>query len=159
MTQYNRKDYVQLRNEKWGDEYYTILDTIDRLIEIIRDKYGSLCKASVHYGKSYAYFTYTLYTACKAPRTKTLKELCEFLNVSMDYVVFGTNKEEYTGPKEITYKNFIDMYNTVYKGRKCSSVSSLLSMYNKTGHLQVPLKYLIKVAREQKVTIDWLIGG
>lgn len=77
----------------------------------------------------------------------------------MNYVVFGKDREEYTGPKEITYKNFIDMYNTAYKGRKCSSISSLLSMYNKTGHLQVPLKYLIKVAREQKVTIDWLIGG
>lgn len=156
---YPRKDYVQMRNEKWKDEYYTLLDTVDRLIELLKEKYESLPKASIAFGKSSTYFSARLQSSCAAPRTKTIKDICQLLNVNINYVVFGTDRGGYDGPSKITYKNFIDTYHNVYKGRKCSSISTILSSWDTRKHRQIPLKYLIKVAREQKVTIDWLIGG
>lgn len=156
---YPRKDYVQMRNEKWKDEYYTLLDTVDRLIELLKEKYDSLSKASVAFGKTSTYFSASLQSNCVAPRTKTIKDICQLLNVNINYAVFGTDRRGYDGPIEITYKNFIETYHNVYKGRKCSSISTILSSWDTRKHKHIPLKYLIKVAREQKVTIDWLIGG
>lgn len=156
---YPRKDYVVMRNECWKDEYYTLLDTVDRLIELLKEKYESLPKASVAFGKTSSYFSARLQSNCAAPRTKTIKDICQLLNVNINYVVFGTDRGGYEGPVEITYKNFIDTYNNVYKGRKCSSISTILSNWDTRKYKQIPLKYLIKIAREQKVTIDWLIGG
>lgn len=154
-----RIDYLRLRNEKWKDEYYTLLDAVDRLIELLKERYGSLCKASLAFGKSVTYFSSRLQSCCAPPLTKNIASVCRLLNVNIDYVVFGTNRGEYKGPAELTYKNFINTYHTAYKGRKCDSVSVILSRWDKRKEKHIPLKYLIKVAREQKVTIDWLIGG
>lgn len=154
-----RKDYIQACNDRWKDEYYTLIDVVDRCIDLLTDKYGTLYRASLAFGKSRAYFNKTLSCTYTPPRTVTLTNICKFLNVSIDYVVFGTNKEEYKGPVNITYKNFIDIYNTAYKGCKCPRLNACLCMWKKIPYKQIPLKYLIKVAREQKVTIDWLIGG
>lgn len=145
--------------DRWGDEYYTLLDVVDRLIDLLTERYTSLYKASKAFGKHYTYFTKNLYTTCTPPRTKTIIDICKFLNVNMNYVVFGIDKGEYTGPSEVSYKNFMTVYNSVYKGLKCPVLNTLMCQWHKIKYKHIPLKYLIKVAREQKVTIDWLIGG
>jgi len=155
---YARKDYVKQRNEFWGDEYYTLLDVTDRLVEEMKSKYRFISRASKAFGKCDKYFGNLLCLYCP-PRTKTLIAICKMLDVSLQYAVFGGNKESFKDIKETTYKNFVDVYNTAYKGRKCSSVSALISSWKAGKSKYIPLKYLIKVAREQKVTIDWLIGG
>lgn len=155
----NKKEYVIEHNSAWKDEYYTLLSAVDRLLHILYSRYRSLSKASKDFGKCESYFDKTLAAYSTPPRTKTLYNICKHLNVSMNYVVFGGSEETFKDCIELTYNNFIRLYNTAYKGHKHSSINALLCMWDRLPYKSIPLKYLIKVAREQKVTIDWLIGG
>ena len=151
------KDYAQ----SWGDferEYYQLLNAVDNLKEIICRKYQNFSKAERELGYHRAELRLRFDYHLIPPNLKGLKRLCKLLDISFHYAIFGGREEPYS-VTDFTFKNFKKIYDEKYEGRKNPIVSELLRQVNKGRITAIPLKYLIRVAREQHVTIDWLIGG
>ena len=154
------KEWQQTCKDAWGEfdlEYYQLLFCNDNLKNIIYSKYKSIkeCARALGYSE---YGLSNRFTQCEPPNMKGLRRLCKGLNVSFEYAIFGGHEEPYT-VENITYNNLRKIYKEKYSGHKLHILSSLLYQ-TKTGHTKsIPLKYLIRIAREQNVTIDWLVGG
>lgn len=154
------KEYYQTSKDAWGDfetEYYQQLFCNDNLRQLAIDKYGSIAACSRAIGLLEDSL-YTRFSRCEPPNMKGLRRLCKGLNVSFEYAVFGGRETPYT-VENITYNNLRKIYNERYKGKKNVILSSLLSAVRRGHTKSIPLKYLIRIAREQNVTIDWLVGG
>lgn len=157
----NTKDKYYTINSKWGDfesEYYTMLSAVDRMIELLEDKYGSLFKASKSLGFHPTYLTKQLSIFCACPRVMTIDKICKGLDISLNYAILGYGERQYT-ENTGSFKNFLSLYKDRYKGKHHMSLNVSICLINKGVIKSIPLKYLIRVAREQHVTIDWLIGG
>ena len=157
----NAKDKYYAANSKWGDferEYYTMLNAVDRLIELLEDKYGSLFSASKSLGFHSTYLTKQLSTLCACPRVTTLAKICKGLDISLNYAILGNGERQYTESTG-SFNNFLSLYKDRYKGKHHRSLDVSIYRINQGTIKNLPLKYLIRVAREQHVTIDWLIGG
>lgn len=157
----NHKDKYLTCNLKWGDfdsEYYTMLNAVDRLIELLEDKYGSLYRASISMGFHKAYLTKQLSTLCACPRVLTINKICKHLDTSLNYVILGQGERQYTECSG-SFNNFVQLYKGSYFGKHHRSLDVAVCSMLKGKTKNLPLKYLIRIAREQHVTIDWLIGG
>lgn len=154
-------DIYQTCNRKWGDfedEYYIMLNAVDRLKGLLEDKYGSLYKASQAIGYHPAYLTKQLSTLCACPRVLTINRLCKHLDISLNFAILGHGSAQYT-ECTCTFNNFVHLYKSRYFGKHHRSLDVATSRMRKGEIKNIPLKYLIRIATEQKVTIDWLIGG
>lgn len=154
------KDKYETINRKWGDfdsEYYIILNAVDRLKELLEDKYGSLYKASIALGFHRTYLSSLLSSRCMFPRVVALYKICKELDISLNYAILGEGDRTFR-ESEISFSNFLRMYNSTYRGRKHMSLNVSVCRYLQGLQQNLPLKYLIRIAREQHVTIDWLIG-
>lgn len=155
------RDKYEAINRKWGDFdciYYDILNAIDRLKELLEDKYGSLYKASITMGLHKTYLPKILGDCYMFPRIPLLYRICKELGVSMHYVVMGYGDRTFTD-STLSFNNFLNTYDTLYKGEKHMSLNTSVCRFKQGLQKTLPLKYLIKVARRHRVTIDWLTGG
>lgn len=134
----------------YEEEYFQIYNIIDRLREECERQYGSLYKASKIYGSHH--LNKYLNTGATHLGIKMLVKLCKFLNISLQYAVFGGVNNNYN-EQEITFNNFYREYKECYKG----NVDHLV--YHAYWKKTMPLKYLIRVAKRSRKTIDFLIGG
>lgn len=155
------KEYYKSNKEKWGDfeaEYYQLLNTIDNLKSIILRKYTDFSKAEralkYNRGELRRRFDYLFIT----PNLKGLKRLCKGLNISYHYAIFGGEEEPYKD-FEITFNNFKRLYREKYTERRNPIIASLLVCIKNKKTSSIPLKYLIRMSKEHRVTIDWLLGG
>lgn len=157
----NDKDKYYTANSRWGDfesEYYTMLNAVDRMIELLEDKYGSLFSASKALGFHPTYLTKQLSICCACPRAMTIAKICKGLDISLNYAILGYGERQYTDSTG-SFKNFVSLYKDRYKGKHHRSLDMSICRINKGIIKNLPLKFLIRIAREQRVTIDWLIGG
>lgn len=151
----------QERMQKWRDfdsEYYTMLNAIDRLKEALEGKYGSLYKASKALGFCQSDLTKRLATNCIPPTLKSLVRICKGADLDIDNIVLGTDKKNCTIGK-VTFNNLKKIWQERYYGRRSPVLASAFCSINKGKLSSVPMKYLIRIAREQHVSIGWLIGG
>ena len=154
------KEWQQTCKDAWGEfdlEYYQLLFCNDNLRKLAIDKFGSIAACSRAIGLSEDGL-YTRFSQSVPPNMKGLRRLCKGLNVSFEYAVFGGREEPYT-VENITYNNLRKIYKEKYSGHKLHTLSSLLYQTKIGLTKSIPLKYLIRIAREQNVTIDWLVGG
>lgn len=157
----NNKDKYYTANGKWGDfesEYYIMLNAVDRLKELLENRYGNLCKASKMLGFHKTYLTKQLSSLCACPRAMTVDKICKHLDTSINYVILGFGEQQYTDCSG-TFNNFIRLYREKYSGKHHRSLDVAVCALIKGAIKNLPMKFLIRVAREQHVTIDWLIGG
>lgn len=157
----SNKEKYRACNQRWGDfdsEYYIMLNAVDRLKELLEEHYGSLYKASQELGYHKTYLSKQLSTLCACPRVMTIKKLCQAVNCSINYAVLGYGNRTYqdcTG----TFNNLLQLYKENYKYKRHKSLNVAVTNLKHNRINNIPLKYLIRIAREQNVTIDWLIGG
>lgn len=165
MKEYVKRRYHNLncKNEWNGrsfeEEYYILLNVCDRLSQFLRDKYGTFRAAerALGYtrGELYNRFEYK----CITPNLRGLKKLCKKLDISLQWAIFGGDDKGTYGDKQYTYGNLKRLYESAYYGRKNPLITFLIS-HCRQGRLScMPLKYLIRIAREQRVTVDWLVEG
>ena len=157
----NHKDKYLTCNLKWGDfesEYYIMLNAVYRLKELLENRYGNLCKASKMLGFHKTYLTKQLSSLCACPRAMTVDKICKHLDTSINYVILGFGEQQYTDCSG-TFNNFIRLYREKYSGKHHRSLDVAVYALIKGAKKNLPMKFLIRVAREQHVTIDWLIGG
>lgn len=153
-------DY-QERMQNWQDfdsEYYTMLDAIDRLKESLEEKYGSLYKAGPALGYHKSDLVKRFTTCCVPPTIKSLVRICKGADLGLDYIVTGTGTRHCT-IGEVTFNNLKKIWQEKYYGRRSPVLSTAICALNKGKLSSLPMKYLIRIAREQHVTIEWLIGG
>lgn len=160
MKEYMSKYRKSIINN-WGDfdrEYYILLNGIDNIREILYSRYGSLYNAE----KCLGYYKHQLsltYNSYRNPlNLKGLKRICKALDISFQYAIFGGTEESYKVDK-ITFKNLHRIYSDKYDGKKNPNITSGITQASKGKTTSVALKYIIRIAREQGVTIDWLLGG
>lgn len=132
------------------DNTYQTLIIIDRLRDICIRRYGCLNKAA----EAFKDMNLNKYLNSNAYSLgfNLLRRLCEFLNISYQYAVFG-GKEEPLSVTEYTYKNFYNEYKRIYKDNVGHAV------YQSYWKHRMPLKHLINLAQRTGKTIDYLIGG
>ena len=132
---------------KISDFYYESLFLRDRLLQQLIDKYGSLHKAGLHIGKSYAYF----YSACICKRLNTILEVCRKTGISIKWVLDKNENNPYAelwyNDLDITYGNLLRMGNSIFykrldKVRDKSSVS-IFSKLRKTESCNISLSTLL----------------
>lgn len=141
---------------QYDEEYYDILNAIDRLREECRVQYGSLYKASKAYGSHH--LNKHLGTTAYSLGFKTLTKLCKFLNISYQYALLGGVKENFE-EQTITLNNFYRIYKEIYEGEVDPLVyHSCWRVWTKKS-TTFPLKYLIKLAKKSRKTIDFLLKG
>lgn len=158
-NKYTKERYRDLTNYlDFETEYYIILNCIDRLKSILIDRYGNLNRASIVLGYTardlYRRFEYL----CILPNLKGLAKLCKRLDISFQYAILGGD-EEYYKVSKITFGNLRKLYSSAYVDRKNPLITAAIcnAYFGRTK--SVPIKYLIRIAREQRVTIDWLLEG
>lgn len=165
MNEYVKRRYHSLncKNEWNGrsfeEEYYILLNTCDRLSQLLKERYGSFYAAE----KALGYNRHELYNRfealCVTPNLRGLKRLCKLLDISLQWTIFGGDDKGTYGDKQYTYGNLKRLYNLAYYERKNPLITRLIH-HCSAGRLScMPLKYLIRIAREQRVTIDWLVEG
>lgn len=155
------KEYYKKYIDNWGSfdtEYYIILNCIDRINNILIDRYGSAYKASTVLGYAVGELNRRLNLECEPPNIRGLKRLLPKLDISYQYAILGEGERKYT-VTGITFNNLKKIYTERYVGRKNPVLSSILCKIKNGETCSVPLKFLIRIAREQRVTIDWLLGG
>lgn len=160
MKEYMKAWYADTK-DSWGDferEYYDSINMVDNIRKILYKRYGSIYRAEKELGyiKGTLNRTYNMYM--NPINLKGLKRICKALNISFQYAVFG-GREESLSLQKITFKNLYQLYKNAYWGNKNPKVGSVICGAAKGRYTSVPLKYLIRIAREQRVTIDWLLGG
>lgn len=141
---------------EYDEEYYDILNTIDRLRDECIKIYGSIFKASKIYGSRN--LNKYLNTNAYSLGLKNLQKICKFLNISLQYAVFGGKREDYKDSIN-TYNNYYRIYKDIYKGRVDHSVYCCYWLAKNGKRSTIPLKYLIKLAKKSKKTVDFLIRG
>lgn len=155
------KERYSIKKDSWGNfsaEYYQLLNTNDRLIEIILSRYKSIFEAEKALGYKRGTLYSRFYERCCTANLKGLNRLLKALNVSFQYAVFGTGDPEYK-IKDLTFKNLYDTYMSAYVNRKNPKVTAAIcNAYHKKARA-VPLKYLIRIARKQRKSIDYLLEG
>lgn len=140
----------------YTEEYYDILNVIDRLREECIRQYGNLFRASKVFGSRN--LNKYLNTNAYSLGFKLLTKLCKFLNISYQYALIGGERENFK-EQTITLNNFYRIYKDIYQGEVDHQVYSCYWLV-KTGKVKtIPLKYLIKLSKKSKKTIDFLIGG
>lgn len=144
-----------MRRNDCEEEHYQIYNIIDRLREEAQRQYGSLYKASKVYG--YALNRYLSYDSVHLGFV-LLVRICKFLNVSVNWAVFGGEKEPYID-QEITLNNFYETYKAVNKNNCDHNVYVCWWFFQNKKRTSMPLRYLIRTAKQSRKTIDYLIGG
>lgn len=142
--------------DEYEEEHFQIYNVLDRLREECQEQYGSLYKASKAYGSHHLnkYLGATAYSL----GFKMLTKMCKFLNISYQYALFGGIKENFVEQKQ-TFKNFYKVYKELYRG-DTDHVVYASYWFAKTGkQTTIPIKYLIKVAKKSRKTVDFLVGG
>ena len=141
---------------RYDEEYYDVLNAIDRLRDECVRKYGSLGQAAKAYGD--INLNKYLNTCAYSLGFKLLTKLCKFLNISYQFALLGGVKDNFV-EQPITLKNFYKIYKEVYEGEVDRHVYHSCWRYwnNKTSAF--PLKYLIKLAKKSNKTIDFLLKG
>lgn len=136
--------------DDFEEEHFQIYNIIDRLRDECIRKYGCIGKASKAYGSRNLnkYLSSNAYSL----GFKLLVKICKFLDISVQFAVFGGEKQNYK-EQTITFNNFYREYKECYKGNVNHSV------YASYWKGRIPIKYLIKVSKKSKKTIDFLIGG
>lgn len=140
----------------YSEEYYDVLNIIDRLREECVNQYGTLYKAAKAFGSRHLnkYLNANAYSL----GLKNLMKICKFLNISLEYALNGGVKENYQ--EQIpTFNNFYRIYKDIYKGEVDHQVYIDCWLVRKGRRTTIPLKYLIKIAKRSKKTLDFLIGG
>lgn len=140
--------------EEYDQEYYDILNVIDRLRDEVIRRYGSIHRASKEYGYS---LNRLLYSGAYRLGFSAITNICKFLNVSYQWTIFGGDDKGSYIEQEHTFNNFYKVYKEVYKGNTDHRVYVCYHFASK--HKGFPMKYLIKLAKKSKKTIDFLIGG
>lgn len=160
MVSTSLKRYRDIK-KVWGDfdrEYYILLNCVDRLINLLKDKYGTLSKASIAMGyKSKVELQHRLKYKCIVPNFKGLKRICKALNISFDYAIFGEGLKEYKHSDTLSFNNFIETYNNYYWLNKHPLITQSIYDLSINKRQYLPLKYIIKVARDTHKSIDELV--
>lgn len=160
MTEYKKCRY-QSAKDNWGDfesEYYILLNAVDRIRDTLIARYGYFAEAERRLGYGRTELTKRYSWGCIIPNIRGLDRLLRALNLSYQYIIFGGEETPYS-INRMTLKNFEKVYNEGYEGRKNPRISAMLTKTKAGKCRSVALKYLIRVAREQRRTIDWLLGG
>lgn len=165
MNEYVRRRYHNLKcKDEWNgrsfdEEYYIILNVCDRLGHLLRERYKTYAAAE----RALGYCDGELYNRfdfmCTPPNLRGLKRLCKLLDISLQWTIFGGDDKGHYGNKQYTYGNLKRLYKSAYVGRKNPLIAALISHVTNNRLKCIPLKYLIRIAREQRVTIDWLVEG
>ena len=158
--EYYRQWYRSVK-DNWGDfesEYYTLLDAIERIRGTLITRYGRIAEAERQLGYARSELNRRFSSCCIIPNVKGLDRLLKSLDLSYQYIIFGGVETPYSLDK-MTLNNFERVYNEAYAEHKNPRVTSMLTKVKAGKCRSVALKYLIRVARERRKTIDWLLGG
>lgn len=154
------KEYYSTAKDSWGDfedEYYILLNCLDRLQKECYDKYGSVYKAEKALGYCHGELMWRFNSGI-TPNLKGLKRLCKGLDISFQWAILGEGSKKYVC-KDINFENLKKVYDTGYYNNKNMKVGAAICMARHGKTASVPLKYLIRIARQQRVTIDYLLGA
>ena len=76
------------------ESYYKALNVVDRIEEIKKRKKIRNSHFSVLMGRSYAYWT-VVYTSARCIRLRTLDMIARFLDINLEYLLYGKNPGKY----------------------------------------------------------------
>lgn len=158
--EYYRQWYQSVK-DNWGSfeaEYYILLNAVDRIREVLINRYGHIAEAERRLGYNRSELNRRFSSICITPNVRGLDRLLKALNLSYQYILFGGTETPYSLDK-MTLKNFEKTYNECYQERKNPRITAMLTKTKAGKCRSVALKYLIRVAREQRKTVDWLLGG
>lgn len=106
------------------ESYYKALAIIDRIEEIRKEKNIKMTDFGVNLGHTFAYWS-VIFISARCMRLNTLDNIARTLDVSLEYLIYGTNKKEYDYPVDV---NKIPEYT---KGKKIYLSDSQKSIISK----------------------------
>lgn len=142
--------------DDFEEEHFQTYNIIDRLREECQRQYGSLYKAAKAYGSPH--LNRYLNTGATHLGLVLLLKICKFLDVSLQWAVFGGKKDSFID-QNITLNNFYKEYKEANKGNCDHNVYVCWWNFKHGRRASITLKYLIKTAKKSRKTIDYLIGG
>lgn len=138
---------------KTNENYYRALNIIDRIEEIREEKRIGKTIIGKTLGCSKQYY-YSAYDNCRCLKVKTLDRIAKILDVSLEYLLTGKNKEPY---KKIDI-NFDLIKNT--KIKKLPNYLQSTRSYLRSGRCtDLNTKSLFEFEEYSKIPVIKLIGG
>ena len=138
---------------KANDNYYRALNIINRIDEVREEKGIGKTIFGKRMGYSRQYY-YSSYDNCRCIKVKTLNKMARGLDISVEYLLTGRNKQPY---KHIDV-NFDLIINT--KIKKLPNYLHAVRSYLKTGRCKdLNIKSLFEFEQYSKIPAIKLIGG
>lgn len=155
------QEWREKQNEIFKDDcdwaYYCILNALDNIRQIAIDKYGNLNAAARAIGSSRKALVDFL-DARYLVGMRAFCKYCKAFNIGLHYVFFKKGERHWTIDK-ISFTNLKKTYDACYWMCKYYRIGNSISMAIARRTNTVPLKYVLKIAKEQRKTVDWLLGG
>lgn len=136
-----------------NDNYYRALDIINRIEEIREEKNITRTEFGKQMGLSQSYY-YVVYDNCRIIRINTLVKIAKILNISIEYLFTGKNKQPFKDFK-INYDKIINA-KTIKMPNRLRVIKSNLKR-NKTSNIM--LKTIFDFERQLNISAIKLIGG
>lgn len=155
-----QNEYYYLSKDSWQDwdrEHFIILNALDRCNRLVLERYSSYRQFGLQNGDSLNHMYHTMNYIFNT-NLKGLTKICKALDVSYQWALFGTGEMKFKVHQR-TFKNLKKTWDEFYEGRKSFLISSAICQAVRGKTKAVPLKYLIRVARECNKDVDWLLGG